>query len=85
MVFLGTPHAGSGVTGKLRVKILQQLARVSFKNVPQKLVDALEANSDELLELSDNFEKTTIFTRHQIDICTYYETCTTAMLGEEVS
>jgi hypothetical protein len=84
LIFLGTPHAGSGVTTKLRVKILERLARATFKSAPEKLIKALEANSHELLELSDNFEKTTIFTKHQIDMCTYYETRTTALLGEEV-
>jgi hypothetical protein len=83
LIFLGTPHAGSGITGKMRVKMLQQIAKASFKKVPEKIVKALEANSDELLELSDGFEKTTIFTRHEINICTYYETRTTRLLGEE--
>jgi hypothetical protein len=66
------------------VKTLQLLAKASFKNPPDKLVKALEANSDELLELSDNFAKTALFTRNSIRICTYYETRTTPLLGEEV-
>jgi len=47
-------------------------------------LNALEANSDELLELSDYFAKTTIFTGKGIQICTYYETRTTPFLSEEV-
>jgi hypothetical protein len=85
LVFFGTPHAGSSVTAKMRVKMLQQIAKASFKNAPEKIVKALEANSDELLDLTDGFEKTTIFTRHEINICTYYETRASKLLGEEAS
>ena len=84
LVFLRTPHAGSGITHKLAVKTLQLLSKASFKNAPDKLLKALEANSDKLIELSDNFAKTTIFTAKGIQICTYYETCTTPFIGEEV-
>jgi hypothetical protein len=85
LVFMGTPHAGSAVAAKKRVRLLQALAKASFKAAPERLVRALEANSDELLELSDNFEKTTIFTKGEIEICSYYETMSTKFLGEEVS
>ena len=84
LIFLGTPHAGSNVTDKTRVKLLQAVARATFKEAPPKIVKALEANSDELLELSDTFEKTTIFTQHNINMCTYYETRSTSFIGEEV-
>ena len=83
-MFFGTPHAGSGVAKKLRIQLLTQFAKLSFKKVPKKIIKALEVNSDELLELSDNFEKSTLFTQHEVAICTYYETRTTPFLGEEV-
>ncbi|MCJ1243422.1 hypothetical protein MMC30_000619 [Trapelia coarctata] len=84
LVFMGTPHAGSNIPGKKRVKLLQSMAKATFKSAPEKLVQSLEAHSDSLVDLSDNFEKTTIFTQHQVSVCTYYELRTTKLLGEEV-
>lgn len=84
LVFMGTPHAGSHTTEKKRVRLLTGLARTTFKKPPEKLVKALAAHSDELLDLSDDFERTTIFTKQKIEMWTYYETITTRFLGEEV-
>ncbi|KAI9150045.1 SERAC1 protein [Paramyrothecium foliicola] len=84
LVFIGTPHAGSHVADTARVKMLKALARATFKKAPENLVRALSAHSNELQDLSSSFERTTIFTQHVIEICTYYETKTTKFAGEEV-
>jgi hypothetical protein len=81
---MGTPHAGSHVADAARIKTLKAIAAATFKKPPEKLVKALSAHSTELQDLSDNFERTTIFTQHLIEICTYYETKTTKFAGEEV-
>ncbi|KAM7199682.1 hypothetical protein V8F33_004334 [Rhypophila sp. PSN 637] len=83
IVFMGTPHSGSHVTNAARVNVLKAIARATFKKVPENLINALAAHSFELQELSQNFENTTIFTQHIIEICTYYETKTQKFLGEE--
>lgn len=84
LIFLGTPQAGSGIVKKDRVKILENLARITFKKAPKKIVSALAAHCDELERLSSDFQKTTIFTKHEIEMCSYYETITTKFLGEAV-
>ncbi|KAK4212763.1 hypothetical protein QBC37DRAFT_186794 [Rhypophila decipiens] len=84
IVFMGTPHSGSHVTNAARVKVLKAIARATFTKVPENLINALSAHSFELQELSRNFENTTIFSQHIIEICTYYETKTQKFLGEEV-
>ncbi|TID01835.1 Protein SERAC1 [Colletotrichum higginsianum] len=84
LVFMGTPHAGSHVTDAARVKMLKALARATFKKAPENLIRALSAHSNELQDLSASFERTTIFTQHMIEICTYFETKTTKFVGEEV-
>jgi hypothetical protein len=56
---------------------LKAIAAATFKKPPEKLIKALSAHSTELQDLSDNFERTTVFTQHVIEICTYYETKTT--------
>ena len=81
---MGTPHAGSSVTTLKRVEILKAIAKASFKQAPEKLLRALEANSDELCELSDAFERTTIFTERKVEMSTYYELMTTKLVGAEV-
>lgn len=78
------PHAGSHVADAARVKALKAIARATFKKAPEKLTKALSAHSAELQDLSDSFERTTIFTQHVIEICTYFETKTTMFAGEEV-
>lgn len=86
LVFMGTPHAGSHVEELNRIKTLKLLAKAISVNYPDKLVKTLSAQSDGLLDLSEDFEKTTIFIKHEIEICTYYETKTTPLLGsQEVS
>lgn len=82
---MGTPHAGSHVTDAARVKMLKALARATFKKAPENLIRALSAHSNELQDLSASFERTTIFTQHMIEICTYFETKTTKFVGEEAS
>lgn len=51
---------------------------------PENLTEALKTHSNKLLEFSDSFKKTSLFTEHAIDVCTYYESRTIAGLGEEV-
>jgi hypothetical protein len=46
---------------------------------------ALSAHSGELSDLTDRFEKSTIFVKHEIEICSYYELVTTAGVGQRVS
>jgi len=80
---MGTPHLGSHVTDKTRVQILKAIGGVTFKNAPENLLKALAAHSNELQDLSTSFEKTTLFTQHTIEICTYFETKTTKFAGKE--
>lgn len=81
---MGSPHAGSHVADAGRIKVLKAIARATFKTAPENLIGALSAHSNELQDLSRSFERTTIFTQHLIEICTYYETKTTKFTGEEV-
>jgi hypothetical protein len=83
LVFMGTPHAGCHVEELTRIKTLKLLAKAISISYPDKLVKTLSAQSDGLLDLSEDFEKTTIFIKHEIEICTYYETKTTFLLGSE--
>ncbi|KAK1753330.1 SERAC1 [Echria macrotheca] len=84
IVFMGTPHAGSHVADAARTKLLKAIARATFKKPPERIVNALSAHSQELQDLSNSFENTTIFTKHVIEICTYYESMTQKFAGEEV-
>ena len=81
---MGTPHAGSHVADARRIKVLKAIAGATFMKAPENLTKALSAHSNELQDLSESFERTTIFTQHLIEICTYYETKTTKFAGEEV-
>lgn len=85
LVFMGTPQLGSGIVNKDRVKLLETLARITFKKPPKKIVNALAAHSGELEKLSDAFRMTTVFTKHDIEIVSAYETIATAFVGERVS
>jgi hypothetical protein len=80
---MGTPHFGSNVAEKTRIQVLKAIGKATFMNAPEKLLKALSARSNELQDTSTNFEKTTIFTRHEIEMCTYYETKTTRFAGKE--
>jgi hypothetical protein len=82
---MGTPHLGSDVTKLTRTRVLMNMAKATSKKAPKRLIDALAAHSDELSDLTDSFEKTTIFTKHEIEICSYYETRSTKFVGEEAS
>ncbi|KAL2844563.1 hypothetical protein BJY01DRAFT_214829 [Aspergillus pseudoustus] len=83
LVFMGTPHLGSHVADKTRVQVLKAIGKATFMNAPERLLRALSAHSNELQDLSTSFEKTTLFTQHEIEICTYYETKTTKFAGKE--
>jgi hypothetical protein len=84
IIFLGTPHAGSAVDQKKRVWILKKIAKAAFTAVPPKLESALEQHSDELRDLADDFRRITLWTERQLIIYTYYETHSTAAVGERV-
>jgi tRNA G26 N,N-dimethylase Trm1 len=83
IVFMGTPHFGSHLADKTRIQVLKAIGKATFMNAPEKLLKALSAHSNELQDLSTSFEKTTIFTRQEIEMCTYYETKTTKFAGKE--
>ncbi|KAK4095782.1 hypothetical protein N658DRAFT_490443, partial [Parathielavia hyrcaniae] len=78
LVFIA--HSLGGLVIK---RILKAIAAATFKKAPEKLMKALSAHSTELQDLSDGFERTTLFTQHLIEICTYFETKTTKFAGEE--
>ncbi|KAF2675595.1 hypothetical protein K458DRAFT_353080 [Lentithecium fluviatile CBS 122367] len=83
-MFFGTPHAGSGVFSKLRVKILQKMAKAAFKEIPPKLESALQAGSDEVLDLSEDFRKISLYVDLKLVIASYYEQKATLGLGDRV-
>jgi hypothetical protein len=85
LIFLGTPHAGSAVDQKKRVWMLKKIAKAAFTKVPAKLESALELYSDELRDLADDFRRISLWTERKLIIYTYYETHSTAAVGELVS
>lgn len=84
IMFFGTPNAGSSLGAQTRIRILQNIARVSFTKVPPKLEEALSMHSDELLDLADDFRKLTLCTQKTITVYSYYEGNTTAKVGSRV-
>lgn len=84
LMFFGTPHAGSATNNTKRVWVLQKIAKAAFTEVPPRLEAALEMHSDELADLADDFRKTSLWIRRGVIIYTYFETRTTAKLGEVV-
>lgn len=84
LMFFGTPNAGSAADKAKRVWLLKKVAKAVFAEVPPKLESALELHSDELLDLADDFRKTSLCVRRELTIYTYYETHTTAKLGDRV-
>ena len=85
LVFLGTPHAGSAVDKQKRIWMLKKIAKAVFTEVPPKLESALALHSDELADLADDFRKITLWSERKLTIYTYFETRTTAAIGELVS
>jgi ATP adenylyltransferase/5',5'''-P-1,P-4-tetraphosphate phosphorylase II len=83
LVFFGVPHLGSRVGQEKRVKVLQFITS-PLVSKPDRVVSALEFDSNEVKDLCSQFEKTTIFTRPTIRIWTYYETKTTAKFSDVV-
>ena len=83
-MFFGTPNAGSAADKAKRVWLLKKIAKAAFTEVPPKLESALELHSDELLDLADDFRKTSLCVNRELTIYTYYETHTTPKLGERV-
>jgi hypothetical protein len=65
--------------------MLKQIAKAAFTEVPPKLEAALALHSDELADLADDFRKITLWTERKLIIYTYFETRTTAAIGELVS
>ncbi|KAH6843325.1 Alpha/Beta hydrolase protein [Chaetomium sp. MPI-CAGE-AT-0009] len=83
-IFFGTPHGGSSVLGKNRVNILKKICQAAFMEIPPKLEDALEAGSDEVLDLAEDFRNTRPFVEQKILIATYYEQLGTPGLSGQV-
>jgi hypothetical protein len=84
-MFFGVPHGGSHALGKKRVFVLQKMAKAAFKSIPKKLNKALEKDSDEVLDLADNFRKTGLYVESRVVMASYYEQKGLASLGETVS
>lgn len=83
-MFFGTPHLGSGAGDLMRVKLATLVARAVLVKTPRKIDDALKLHSDELLDLSDNFRKTTMWTERRVEVYTFYETRSDPRLGGDV-
>lgn len=84
-MFFGTPHAGSAVFAKFRVKILQKMAKAAFAEIPPKLENALQAGSDEVLDLSEDFRKISLYVHLKLLVASFYEQKATFGLGDRVS
>lgn len=85
LVFLGTPHIGSGVGRQKQIWMLKKIAKAAFTQVPPKLESALELHSDELADLADDFRRISLWTERKLGIYTYFETYAHAKVGELVS
>jgi hypothetical protein len=66
------------------VNILQKIAKAAFTEVPPKVEAALRDGSDELLDLADDFRKTSPYVDGKLIIASYYEQKSMAGLGERV-
>ncbi|KAE9375017.1 ankyrin [Stipitochalara longipes BDJ] len=53
--FMGTPHRGSHVLEKLKVSILEKIAKAAFHEIPYNLKSALKPRANELFEINDAF------------------------------
>ena len=84
IMFFATPHMGSAVSKHTRAQILKKIAKVAFTEAPPKIESALEQHSDELADLADDFQKTSLWTRRELVIYTYFENRTDARLGDVV-
>ena len=84
LIFFGTPHLGSGAGDQMRVKLVKTIARAAFVKTPAKVDEALKMHSDELLDLADNFRKTTLWTEKRVEMYTFYETRSDPRLGGEM-
>lgn len=83
-MFFGTPHAGSAVFAKLRVKIMEKIAKAAWAEIPSKLKSALKADSDEVLDLSTDFRKIGPFVEGKLIMAAFYEQLATFGLGDRV-
>lgn len=84
-VFFGVPHGGSLALGKKRVWVIEKMAKAAFAEIPPKLRSALEANSDELLDLADGFRLTSLYVDNKLIIASFFELLATPGLGDRVS
>ena len=83
-VFFGVPHGGSKALNKKRVNFLKWMAQASFTEIPPKLEQALNAGSDELLDLADSFRTLSIYVENRLVIISFYELKGTVGLGGRV-
>lgn len=61
------------------------MAKAAFTEIPPKLEEALEAGSDELLDLADEFRKLSLYVDNKLFISSFYEQLGTTGLGGRVS
>jgi hypothetical protein len=66
LVFFGTPHGRCTVPGKTGVHILQKIAK-AFTEIRPKIEQALEAGSDDLVDLADEFRKLSLIVENKFD------------------
>ena len=60
------------------------IAKAAFIEVPPKLESELVMHSDELMDLADDFRKSSIYVLKKLEIYTYFETRTMAKIGAVV-
>jgi len=84
LVFFGSPHAGSSIDRKARVRLLLHVARSLTFSVPPTIGNALTLISNELALLQDDFRDLVAALQQEqreIIINTFYETRTIGYLG----
>ncbi|OTA93223.1 hypothetical protein M434DRAFT_305663 [Hypoxylon sp. CO27-5] len=84
IMLFGTPNAGSFATKMKRVKIVKSIAKCVGYELPPKILGALEAHSDQLLDISRSFQRLSIWDTPKGTapfMRTFYETRTHHKLG----
>jgi hypothetical protein len=69
IVFMGTPHRGSHVLEKVRISVLEKLAKAAFREIPYNLKTALKPRANELFMINDDFASI----KGQASIINFYE------------
>ncbi|CZR69786.1 uncharacterized protein PAC_19686 [Phialocephala subalpina] len=76
--FMGTPHRGSHVLEKMKVSMLEKLAKAAFQEIPYNLKTALKPRANELFEINDAFASV----KGSLAIINFYEQKHVRGLGE---